>query len=228
MKRSLKISIGILATFLLSLFLVSPAGANEVRLDVDGPCPTEYPIKQQISDARTNITYWLCVSQYQWDIEMMGGETHAKWLASGKTYDATQDILNWKAEKAAIEKLRLDTEALAKSEAQKNPNTQVCKAYNYTSKYNGSGGGSFCTIHTETVDVSSPRPTASENTISPTSKMQSSLVLPTLSRTPYLDLASTNQLQFSETLQVFSNAADFELPDGIWFVYQKNAIELAL
>jgi hypothetical protein len=125
---------------------------------VDGPCPIDYPIKQQISDARTNVTYFLCISQYQWDIEMMGGETHAKWLASGKTYDATQDISNWKSEKAAIEKLRLDTEALAKSEAQKNPNTQVCKAYNYTSKYNGSGGGSFCTIHTETIDVSVPAP----------------------------------------------------------------------
>lgn len=156
MKRSLKIVIGCIAAFIISIFLVSPAGADEIRLDVDGPCPTDYPIKQQISDARTNITYWLCITQYQWDIEMMGGETHAKWLASGKTYDATQDISNWKTEKAAIERLRLDTEALAKSEAQNNPNTQVCKAFNYTSKYNGSGGGTFCTIHTETVDVSVP------------------------------------------------------------------------
>lgn len=154
MKRSLKIAVGLVTSLLLSLVVASPAGAEVIRLDVDGPCPDGYPIKHQISDARTGVTYFNCMSQYQWDIEMIGGETHAKWLASGQTYDATQDIANWKAERAAIEKLRTDTEALAKSEAQKYPNTQICKAYNYTSIYNGSGGGSYCTIHTETVDVS--------------------------------------------------------------------------
>ena len=154
MKRSLKIAIGVLVTFLISLFLVSPASAEVIRMDTDGPCPISHPIKHQITDAQTGVTYFNCMTQYQWDIEMIGGDTHAKWLASGEAYDATQDIANWKAELAAIEKLRADTEALAKAEAIKNPNTQICKAYNYTSTYNGSGGGSFCTIHTETVDVS--------------------------------------------------------------------------
>ena len=142
MKRSLKIAIGVLVTFLISLFLVNPASAEVIRMDTDGPCPTTHPIKHQISDAQTGVTYFNCMTQYQWDIEMIGGDTHAKWLASGETYDAAQDIANWKAERAAIEKLRADTEALAKAEAIKNPNTQVCKAYSYTSTYNGSGGGS--------------------------------------------------------------------------------------
>lgn len=158
MKRSNKLVIGLLTAVTLLAGAISPAFAvDEIRLNTDTACPDGYPIKGQVSDVRSGVTYWTCKSQYAWDIEMMGGDTHAKWLASGGTYDASQDIANWKAERVAIEKLRTDTEALAKAVAQENPNTQVCKAYSYTSTYNGSGGGSFCTIHVATVDVSVPQ-----------------------------------------------------------------------
>lgn len=160
MKRSIKLALTVFTAFLLTLFLVSPASADTVSFDGDHACPTLYPIKTMVIDVRANTTTTVCLTQYEWDIQMVGGETHAKWLASGGTYDATQDISNWKAERVAIEKLRTDTEALAKSVAEANPNTQVCKAYSYTSTYNGSGGGSFCTIYVATVDVSVQAPTS--------------------------------------------------------------------
>jgi hypothetical protein len=183
MKRSIKIASGVFISFLISLFLVSPANADDVRFNGDHACPALYPIKQMVIDVAANTTTTVCITQYQWDIEMMGGDTHSKWLSSGGTYDATRDIANWKAERSAIEQLRTDTEALAKAEAIKYPNTQVCKAYSYTSTYNGSGGGSFCTIHTETIDVSvrpiTP-PVGDTTTLMSTNSVASSAVFATV------------------------------------------------
>lgn len=133
-------------SFLASLVIALPAQAEVLRMDQDGLCPASHPIKGQISDARTGVTYYECKTQYDWDIEMMGGAAYQRWLDSGKTLDMTADIAYWKSEKSLIEQKRIDAEAAAKAEADANPGVQVCKSWNYESIYNGSGGGSICTI----------------------------------------------------------------------------------
>ena len=56
-------------------------------------------------------------------------------------------IADWKYEKISIQLLRLGAETLLEAEAQVNPGVQVCKAYRFVSTFNGSGGGSICTIY---------------------------------------------------------------------------------
>jgi hypothetical protein len=154
MKRSKKMVFGLIATLLISLFLVNPVTADEVRMDTDGPCPTDYPTKHQISDASTGITYWICKSEYQWEIEKIGGDTHKKWLESGGTYDASADIAAAKAEQDYINQLRAQVERDAVAEARTKPNTQVCKQASYQTVYHGGGGFSTCHIYVPETNVS--------------------------------------------------------------------------
>lgn len=146
MRISRRLALAISLSFLSAVVVASPVAADDVRFSGDHACPDLYPIKQMVVDARSGSVQTICVTQYQWDIEMIGGATHEKWIASGKTYDAHADISAWKAEKAGIELLRTTAEAEAKAAADADPGLQVCKSWNYTSIYNGSGGGSICTI----------------------------------------------------------------------------------
>ena len=146
MRISRRFVVVVLLSFLATAVVSSPAHADDGRFSGDHSCPELYPIKQAVIDVAANTYTTICITQYQWDIELMGGTTYEKWLASGKTYDAHADIALWKAEKAGIELLRTTAEADAKAAADADPGLQVCKSWNYTSVYNGSGGGSICTI----------------------------------------------------------------------------------
>lgn len=146
MRTRSRLNLGICLALVTSLFIALPAHAEVIRMDEDGLCPASHPIKGQISDARTGVTYYECKTQYDWDIEMMGGDAYQRWIDSGKTLDMTADIAYWKAEKSLIEQKRIAAEAAAKAEADANPGVQICKSWSYESIYNGSGGGSICTI----------------------------------------------------------------------------------
>lgn len=154
MKNSIKLAVGLATSLIISVLVATSAGADELRLDTDGPCPESHPTKHQISDASTGITYWICKTEYQWEIEKIGGETHQKWLESGGNYDATADIAAAKAEQDYINNLRAQVEREAIAEARTKPNTQVCKSANYQTVYHGGGGFSSCHIYVPETNVS--------------------------------------------------------------------------
>ncbi|MFM1819547.1 MAG: hypothetical protein RIS61_1145 [Actinomycetota bacterium] len=154
MNRSVRISVSAVLAFAFSIFMIGSSLADEIRMDTDGTCPATHPTKHQISDASTGITYWICKTEYQWEIEKIGGDTHQKWLESGGSYDASADIAASKAEQDYINQLRAQVEQDAISEARTKPNTQVCKSANYQTVYHGSGGFSSCHTYVPETNVS--------------------------------------------------------------------------
>ena len=160
-------------------FVPTPAhGATTVhKLNYEGEvtCPDSNPIKGMTFDARSGHVSTQCYTQFYWDANMMGGEVFMEFAAvirAGYTPGTamiervTAAVADWKAERIAIDALRDDAQRRAQAAADASPGDVICKAWSYTSRYNGSGGGSVCAVNNNPVDVSRqpvPAPAPSES-----------------------------------------------------------------
>lgn len=153
-------------------FVPTPAhGATTVhKLNYEGEvtCPDTNPIKGMTFDARSGHVSTQCYTQFYWDANMMGGEVFMEFdavIRAGYTPGAamiervTAAVADWKAERIAIDALRDDAQRRAQAAADASPGDVICKAWSYTSRYNGSGGGSVCAVNNNPVDVSVRQPT---------------------------------------------------------------------
>ena len=158
-------------------FVPTPAhGATTVhKLNYEGEvtCPDSNPIKGMTFDARSGHVSTQCYTQFYWDANMMGGEVFMEFdavIRAGYTPGTamiervTAAVADWKAERIAIDALRDDAQRRAQAAADASPGDVICKAWSYTSRYNGSGGGSVCAVNNNPVDVSvkAPVPTPIE------------------------------------------------------------------
>jgi len=152
-------------------FVPTPAhGANTTHvLNYEGEvtCPDTNPIKGMTFDARSGRVTTQCYTQFYWDANMMGGEVFMEFDAviragytpgSAMIERVTQAVSDWKAERVAIDALRDDAQRRAQAAADASPGDVICKAWSYTSRYNGSGGGSVCAVNNNPVDVSVKAP----------------------------------------------------------------------
>ena len=160
-------------------FVPTPAhGATTVhKLNYEGEvtCPDSNPIKGMTCDARSGHVSTQCYTQFYWDANMMGGEVFMEFdavIRAGYTPGTamiervTAAVADWKAERIAIDALRDDAQRRAQAAADASPGDVICKAWSYTSRYNGSGGGSVCAVNNNPVDVSRqpvPAPAPSES-----------------------------------------------------------------
>jgi len=160
-------------------FVPTPAhGATTVhKLNYEGEvtCPDSNPIKGMTFDARSGHVSTQCYTQFYWDANMMGGEVFMEFdavIRAGYTPGTamiervTSAVADWKAERIAIDALRDDAQRRAQAAADASPGDVICKAWSYTSRYNGSGGGSVCAVNNNPVDVSrqpAPAPALSES-----------------------------------------------------------------
>ena len=160
-------------------FVPTPAhGATTVhKLNYEGEvtCPDSNPIKGMTFDARSGHVSTQCYTQFYWDANMMGGEVFMEFdavIRAGSTPGTamiervTAAVADWKAERIAIDALRDDAQRRAQAAADASPGDVICKAWSYTSRYNGSGGGSVCAVNNNPVDVSrqpAPAPAPSES-----------------------------------------------------------------
>ena len=160
-------------------FVPTPAhGATTVhKLNYEGEvtCPDSNPIKGMTFDARSGHVSTQCYTQFYWDANMMGGEVFMEFdavIRAGYTPGTamiervTAAVADWKAERIAIDALRDDAQRRAQAAADASPGDVICKAWSYTSRYNGSGGGSVCAVNNNPVDVSrqpAPAPAPSES-----------------------------------------------------------------
>ena len=160
-------------------FVPTPAhGATTVhKLNYEGEvtCPDSNPIKGMTFDARSGHVSTQCYTQFYWDANMMGGEVFMEFdavIRAGYTPGTamiervTVAVADWKAERIAIDALRDDAQRRAQAAADASPGDVICKAWSYTSRYNGSGGGSVCAVNNNPVDVSrqpAPAPAPSES-----------------------------------------------------------------
>ncbi len=153
-------------------FVPTPAhGATTVhKLNYEGEvsCPDSNPIKGMTFDVATGRVTTQCYTQFYWDANMMGGEVFMEFdavIRANQTPDSaliarvTQAVSDWKAERVAIDALREDAQRRAQAAADASPGDVICKAWSYTSRYNGSGGGSVCAVNNNPVDVSVKAPT---------------------------------------------------------------------
>ena len=152
-------------------FVPTPAhGATTVhKLNYEGEvtCPDSNPIKGMTFDARSGHVSTQCYTQFYWDANMMGGEVFMEFdavIRAGYTPGTamiervTAAVADWKAERIAIDALRDDAQRRAQAAADASPGDVICKAWSYTSRYNGSGGGSVCAVNNNPVDVSVKAP----------------------------------------------------------------------
>jgi hypothetical protein len=162
-------------------FVPTPAhGATTTHvLNYEGEvtCPDSNPIKGMTFDARSGHVSTQCYTQFYWDANMMGGEVFMEFdavIRAGYTPGTamiervTAAVADWKAERIAIDALRDDAQRRAQAAADASPGDVICKAWSYTSRYNGSGGGSVCAVNNNPVDVSrqpapAPAPAPSES-----------------------------------------------------------------
>jgi hypothetical protein len=130
-------------------------------------CPESNPIKGMTFDARSGHVSTQCYTQFYWDANMMGGEVFMEFdavIRAGYTPGeamierVTAAVADWKAERIAIDELRDDAQRRAQAAADASPGDVICKAWSYTSRYNGSGGGSVCAVNNNPVDVSVRQP----------------------------------------------------------------------
>jgi len=189
-------------------FVPTPAhGATTVhKLNFEGEvsCPESNPIKGMTFDARSGHVSTQCYTQFYWDANMMGGEIFMEFDAviragytpgSAMIERVTTAVAEWKAERIAIDALRDDAQRRAQTAADASPGDVVCKAWSYTSRYNGSGGGSVCAVNNNPVDVSvrqpapvptvtpAPAPTDPPTPAQPETTPQTPVVTPTPSLT---------------------------------------------
>jgi hypothetical protein len=164
-------------------FVPTPAhGATTVhKLNFEGEvtCPDSNPIKGMTYDAQSGHVSTQCYTQFYWDANMMGGEVFMEFdavIRAGYTPGTamiervTAAVADWKAERIAIDALRDDAQRRAQAAADASPGDVICKAWSYTSRYNGSGGGSVCAVNNNPVDVSrqpatAPTPAPSESIV---------------------------------------------------------------
>jgi hypothetical protein len=152
-------------------FVPTPAyGATIIhKLNYEGEvsCPESNPIKGMTFDARSGHVSTQCYTQFYWDANMMGGEVFMEFdavIRAGYTPGeamierVTAAVADWKAERIAIDELRDDAQRRAQAAADASPGDVICKAWSYTSRYNGSGGGSVCAVNNNPVDVSVRQP----------------------------------------------------------------------
>ena len=160
-------------------FVPTPAhGATTIhKLNFEGEvtCPDSNPIKGMTYDAQSGHVSTQCYTQFYWDANMMGGEVFMEFdavIRAGYTPGTamiervTAAVADWKAERIAIDALRDDAQRRAQAAADASPGDVICKAWSYTSRYNGSGGGSVCAVNNNPVDVSrqpAPAPAPSES-----------------------------------------------------------------
>ena len=179
-RTALIVAIGTALAFAFS-FVPTPAhGATTVhKLNYEGEvtCPDSNPIKGMTFDARSGHVSTQCYTQFYWDANMMGGEVFMEFdavIRAGYTPGTamiervTAAVADWKAERIAIDALRDDAQRRAQAAADASPGDVICKAWSYTSRYNGSGGGSVCAVNNNPVDVSrqpapAPAPAPSES-----------------------------------------------------------------
>lgn len=152
-------------------FVPTPAhGATIIhKLNYEGEvsCPESNPIKGMTFDARSGHVSTQCYTQFYWDANMMGGEVFMEFdavIRAGYTPGeamierVTAAVADWKAERITIDELRDDAQRRAQAAADASPGDVICKAWSYTSRYNGSGGGSVCAVNNDPVDVSVRQP----------------------------------------------------------------------
>jgi hypothetical protein len=164
-RTTLIISIGTALALAFS-FVPTPAhGATTVhKLNYEGEvsCPESNPIKGMTYDARSSHISTQCYTQFYWDANMMGGEVFMEFDAIIRanlipdevlTRRVAEAVSDWKAERIAIDSLRDDAQRRAQIAADASPGDVICKAWSYTSRYNGSGGGSVCAVNNNPVDV---------------------------------------------------------------------------
>ena len=177
-------------------FVPTPAhGATTVhKLNYEGEvtCPDSNPIKGMTFDARSGHVSTQCYTQFYWDANMMGGEVFMEFdavIRAGYTPGTamiervTAAVADWKAERIAIDALRDDAQRRAQAAADASPGDVICKAWSYTSRYNGSGGGSVCAVNNNPVDVSrqpAPAPAPSESVAPATAPVETAPVAETV------------------------------------------------
>ena len=166
-------------------FVPTPAHGATIThiLNYEGEvtCPESNPVKGMTFDARSGRVTTQCYTQFYWDANMMGGEVFMEFDAviragyapgSAMIERVTIAVAEWKAERIAIDALRDDAQRRAQTAADASPGDVVCKAWSYTSRYNGSGGGTVCAVNNNPVDVSAkapaPVPIKSEPVTEPT------------------------------------------------------------
>ena len=188
-------------------FVPTPAhGATTTHvLNYEGEvtCPDTNPIKGMTFDARSGRVTTQCYTQFYWDANMMGGEVFMEFDAviragytpgSAMIERVTQAVSDWKAERVAIDALRDDAQRRAQAAADASPGDVICKAWGYTSRYNGSGGGSVCAVNNNPVDVSvktpAPAPIETPAVTTPTAPSAPS-VTPPVSETITSDAVAT-------------------------------------
>ena len=176
-------------------FVPTPAhGATTVhKLNYEGEvtCPDSNPIKGMTFDARSGHVSTQCYTQFYWDANMMGGEVFMEFdavIRAGYTPGTamiervTAAVADWKAERIAIDALRDDAQRRAQAAADASPGDVICKAWSYTSRYNGSGGGSVCAVNNNPVDVSvkapAPAPIETPAVTTPTAPSAPSVTTP--------------------------------------------------
>ena len=148
-------------------FVPTPAHGSVIthKLNYEGEvtCPSSNPIKGMTYDVPTGRVTTQCYTQFYWDANMMGGELFMEFdavVSANQVPDAAltarvaQAVSDWKTERIAIDGLRDDAQRRAQAAADASPGDVICKAWSYTSRYNGSGGGSVCAVNNNPVDVS--------------------------------------------------------------------------
>lgn len=183
-RTAMTVAIGTALALAFSVVPTPAHGATTVhKLNYEGEvtCPASNPIKGMTFDARSGHVSTQCYTQFYWDANMMGGEVFMEFdavIRAGYTPSAamiervTVAVADWKAERIAIDALRDDAQRRAQAQADANPGDVVCKAWSYTSRYNGSGGGSVCAVNNNPVDVSVRQPApAPVQTEDPTASM---------------------------------------------------------
>lgn len=235
-RTALIIAIGTALALAFS-FVPTPAhGATTVhKLNYEGEvsCPDTNPIKGMTFDVASGRVTTQCYTQFYWDANMMGGEVFMEFdavIRAGYTPSSamiervTQAVSDWKAERVAIDALRDDAQRRAQAAADASPGDVICKAWSYTSRYNGSGGGSVCAVNNNPVDVSvrqpAPTPTPSGDTATPVPN-------PPVSETVTSDAVATRY--FAKTNKIpnlsgFATKLTFpKAPKGTQIKIQKSA-----
>ena len=178
MTRSIRIAllsaITLATSLVISMMIAPPAGAAPasnsaymIDYSTDIVCPQSHPIKGQTSNAATGVTTFQCYTQFYWDAYLMGGQAYMDFdaaIKAGRGFDSdvisavSLAVANYKVERTAIDALRDDAQRRAQAAADASPGDVICKAWSYTSVYNGSGGGSVCAVNNNPVDVSVRQP----------------------------------------------------------------------
>ena len=169
-RTAMTVAIGTALALAFSFVRTPAHGATIIhKLNYEGEvsCPESNPIKGMTFDARSGHVSTQCYTQFYWDANMMGGEVFMEFdavIRAGYTPGeamierVTAAVADWKAERITIDELRDDAQRRAQAAADASPGDVICKAWSYTSRYNGSGGGSVCAVNNNPVDVSVRQP----------------------------------------------------------------------